>query len=153
MQRPHLARRCPGRGWPLPVTLKPQAGHSRLQPKVSRSLRTIRCGPPPFVQGGFAGGSGTVALSRAVISSLVSLSLGLDRPSREVLLAMFLLVSVSSGLVRVVSVTSIFKVPLSGRSARSFRRHPEAARSSRGSEGVGNPFAGGHWNVEADGRG
>ena len=31
MQRPHLARRCPGWGRPLPVTLKPQPGHSRLQ--------------------------------------------------------------------------------------------------------------------------
>ena len=36
MQRPHLARRCPGLGWPSPVTLKPQPGHSRLQRNFSR---------------------------------------------------------------------------------------------------------------------
>ena len=56
LQRPHLARRCPGWGWPLPVTLKPQAGHSRLQPNVRRSLGTIRCGPSPLFPGGFGGG-------------------------------------------------------------------------------------------------
>ena len=39
LQRPHLARRCPGLGWPSPVTLKPQPGHSRLQRNFSRSLR------------------------------------------------------------------------------------------------------------------
>ena len=50
-------------------------------------------------------------MSRAVISSLVSFSLGLDRPSREVLLAMFLLVSAPTGLVRVNTVTQMFKVP------------------------------------------
>ena len=95
-QRPHLARCCPGWGWPLPVALKPQPGHSRLQRNVSGSLWTIRCGPPPFFRGGFAGGvGGTVIFSRAAISSLVSLSLGLDRPSREVLLDLSLLVSVS----------------------------------------------------------
>ena len=31
LQRPHLARRCPGWGWPLPETLKPQSGHSVVQ--------------------------------------------------------------------------------------------------------------------------
>ena len=70
MQRPHLARRCPCLGWPSPVTLKPQPGHSRLQRNRSRSLRTIRCGPPPFFPGGFAGGTGgTVTLSRAAFHS------------------------------------------------------------------------------------
>ena len=42
-----------------------------------------------------------------MISSLVSFSLGLDRPSSEFLLVMFLpLVSVSPGLVRVTALTS-----------------------------------------------
>ena len=31
LQRPHLARRCPGWGVPMPATLKPQAGHSVVQ--------------------------------------------------------------------------------------------------------------------------
>ena len=107
MQRPHLARRCPGWGWPSPLTLKPQPGHSRLQRNFSRSLRTIRCGPPPFFPGGFAGGVvGTVTLSREEISSRVSFSLGLERPSRTFLFVMFPPVSVSPdlsllGLVRV----------------------------------------------------
>ena len=48
MQRPHLASLCPGWGWPSPVTLKPQPGQSRLQRNFSRSLRTIRCWPPPL---------------------------------------------------------------------------------------------------------
>ena len=61
MQRPHLARRCPGRGWPLPVTLKPQSGHSMLQRNFSRSLWTFRCVPPLFCSGGFAGGAGRTA--------------------------------------------------------------------------------------------
>ena len=104
------------------MTLKPQPGHSRLQRNVSRSLGTIRCGPPPFFPGGFAGGSGgRVTLSSTAISSLVSLSLGLDRPSREVLLAMFLLVSAPPGLVREAVVTQMFTVPPSGRSEPSFR--------------------------------
>ena len=82
MQRPHRANRCPGLGWPSPVTLKPQPGQSRLQRNFSRSLRTICCWPPPFFPGGFAGGAGgAVTLSRAAISVLVSFSLGLDRPS------------------------------------------------------------------------
>ena len=77
------------------MTLKPQPGQSRLQRNFSRSLRTIRCWPPPLFPGGFgfagggAGAGGTVALSRAVISSLVSFSLGLDRPSSAFLLVMF----------------------------------------------------------------
>ena len=77
------------------MTLKPQQGQSRLQRNFSRSLRTIRCWPPPLFPGGFgfagvvAGAGGTVALSRAVISSLVSFSLGLDRPSSAFLLVMF----------------------------------------------------------------
>ena len=46
-------------------------------------------------------------MSRAAISSLVSFSLGLDRPSSEFLLVMFPLVSVSPGLVRVTAVMSV----------------------------------------------
>ena len=53
-----------------------------------------------------AGAGGTVASSRAAISSLVSFPLGLDRPSSEFLLVMFPLVSVSPGLVRVTALTS-----------------------------------------------
>ena len=46
-------------------------------------------------------------MSRAAIYSLVSFSLGLDRPSSKFLLVMFTLVSVSPGLVRATVVTSI----------------------------------------------
>ena len=114
MQRPHLAKRCPGLGWPSPVTLNPQPGHSMLQRNCSRSLRTIRCGPPPFFPGGFAGGAGGAGgvggvgtWSRAAISSLLSLSLGLARPSNKFLLVMFPLVPVPPGSVRVTAVTSV----------------------------------------------
>ena len=53
-------------------------------------------GPSQQADGfGFAGGAGgAVTLSRAAISSLVSFSLGLDRPSSRFLLVMFPLVSV-----------------------------------------------------------
>ena len=105
-------------------------------------LRTIRCVPPPFFPGGFAGGTGgTVASSRAAISSLVSFSLGLDRPSSEFLLVMFppclsfprfgsrnplcqlggVQVFTNRLQVRTTAVTSMFTVPPSSRSAPCFR--------------------------------
>ena len=77
-----------------------------LSCRKAGSSRPIRCGPPPFFPGSFAGGAGgTVALSRAAISSLVSFSLGLARPSSEFLLVMFPLVPGSPGLARVTAVT------------------------------------------------
>ena len=67
LQRPHRASRCPGWGWPSPVTLKPHPGHSKLQRNLRRSLLTIRCWLPTFFPDGFAGGvvgaGGAVTLS------------------------------------------------------------------------------------------
>ena len=106
----------------MSLTLNPQPGHSRLHRIFSIFLRTFSFRPLPPFSGGFAGVSGgRVTLSSTAISSLVSFSLGLDRPGREILFAIFILTSASTGLVREAVVTSMFKIPPSGRSGPSFR--------------------------------
>ena len=130
LQRPHLARRCPGRGWPLPVTLKPQSGHSMLQRNFSRSLRTFRWVPPLFCSGGFAGcfagGVREVREVRSPCRGRRAAPRSVSRwawtgPAASFYWSCSPLVSVAPGPVRVTAVTSMFRIPPSGRCAPSFR--------------------------------
>ena len=108
----HFAAAAPGE--PLPglglafagdleaATRALEAPAKLQQVPADHPLRTTALFP-----GGFAGGTGgTVASSRAAISSLVSFSLGLDRPSSAFLLVMFPPCLSFPGLVRVTLYVS-----------------------------------------------
>ena len=116
---------------------------------------------------------GTVASSRAAISSLVSFSLGLDRPSSEFLLVMFppclsfprfgsrnplcqlggVQVFTNRLQVRTTAVTSMFTVPPSGRSAPSFRDPQETRDLLDRADAVGVLHAPPHWKTIQDAEG
>ena len=127
----------------LAVDDDPQALRYVRDALASAGYTPVVTGDPEEALRLVAGAGGTVALSRAVISSLVSLSLGLDRPSSEFLLVMFPLVSVSLVCFAQSAVASMFPYPPSGRSAPSFRDPQELGDLPPRRSGVLHPPR--HW--------